>query len=224
MLLNFAPKFKKGVKADSTTEDKIKEAAKQVFIAKGFSGCTSREIAKTAGMNVALVNYYFRSKSALFKIIFEAAMGDFLLSMMEVFNTTLPLEEKLKNYLDREYEFLAKYPEIPSFIINEMGRKDGVHIDNTSVFKCIEHTGIFEECQQEQAAGRMRKIDITSITLLMMSNCQFPFMGSAVLQQVHGLSPEQYQKQLVEHKQIVTEMLIGYLFPKGETTSQTTKK
>ena len=223
MLLNFAPKLMK-LKADSNTEDKIKEAAKQVFIAKGFSGCTSREIAKAAGMNVALVNYYFRSKSALFKIIFEAAMGDFLLSMMEVFNTSLPLEEKLKNYLNREYEFLAKYPEIPSFIINEMGRKDGVHIDNTSVFKCIEQTGIFDECQVEQAAGRMRKIDIASITLLMMSNCQFPFMGAAVIKQVHGISDEQYEKQLVQHKQIVTDMLIGYLFPGSQTILQTTKK
>ncbi len=222
MLLNFAPKLTK-LKADSNTEDKIKEAAKQVFIAKGFSGCTSREIAKAAGMNVALVNYYFRSKSALFKIIFEAAMGDFLLSMLEVFNTSLSLEEKLRNYLSREYEFLAKYPEIPSFIINEMGRKDGVHIDNTSVFKCIEQTGIFEECLIEQKAGRMREIDITSITLLMMSNCQFPFMGAAVIKQVHGISDEQYEKQLVQHKQIVTDMLIGYLFP-GSTSTQITQK
>jgi len=212
------------LKTDSSTEDKIKEAAKQVFIAKGFSGCTSREIAKAAGMNVALVNYYFRSKSALFKIIFEAAMGDFLLSMLEVFNTSLPLEEKLRNYLDREYQFLTKYPEIPSFIINEMGRKDGANIDNTAVFKCIEHTGIFEECKIEQKAGRMREIDITSITLLMMSNCQFPFMGAAVIKQVHGISDKQYDKQLVQHKQIVTEMLIGYLFPKSQTIFQTTKK
>jgi TetR/AcrR family transcriptional regulator len=222
LLLNFAPKLTK-LKADSNTEDKIKEAAKQVFIAKGFSGCTSREIAKAAGMNVALVNYYFRSKSALFKIIFEAAMGDFLLSMLEVFNTSLSLEEKLRNYLSREYEFLAKYPEIPSFIINEMGRKDGVHIDNTSVFKCIEQTGIFEECKIEQQAGRMRKIDIASITLLMMSNCQFPFMGAAVIKQVHGISDEQYEKQLVQHKQIVTDMLIGYLFPRSKTTQITQK-
>ncbi len=222
MLLNFAPKLTK-LKADSNTEDKIKEAAKQVFIAKGFSGCTSREIAKAAGMNVALVNYYFRSKSALFKIIFEAAMGDFLLSMLEVFNTSLPLEEKLRNYLDREYQFLTKYPEIPSFIINEMGRKDGGNIDNTAIFKCIEQTGIFEECKIEQQSGRMRKIDIASITLLMMSNCQFPFMGAAVIKQVHGISDEQYEKQLVQHKQIVTDMLIGYLFP-GSTSTQITQK
>ncbi len=211
------------MKTDSTTEDKIKEAAKQVFIAKGFSGCTSREIAKAAGMNVALVNYYFRSKSALFKIIFEAAMGDFLLSMLDVFNTSLPLEDKLRNYLDREYAFLTKYPEIPSFIINEMGRKEGVHIDNTAVFQCIEHTGIFEECLMEQKAGRMREIDITSITLLMMSNCQFPFMGAAVIKQVHALSDEQYEKQLVQHKQIVTDMLIGYLFPESKSTQITQK-
>ncbi|MFM7388296.1 MAG: TetR family transcriptional regulator [Bacteroidota bacterium] len=48
------------------TEQKIKDAALTVFIQKGFVNCTSREIAREAGMNVALVNYYFRSKSKLF--------------------------------------------------------------------------------------------------------------------------------------------------------------
>ena len=51
---------------DISTEAKIKEAAKRVFTNKGFSGCSSREIANEAGMNVALVNYYFTSKEQLF--------------------------------------------------------------------------------------------------------------------------------------------------------------
>jgi AcrR family transcriptional regulator len=106
----------------SSTEEKIKEAAKRVFITKGFSGCTSREIAKEAGMNVALVNYYFRSKNQLFLIIYQAVMNDFMLSMMEVFSTELSLKEKVSLLIDREYEFLTKHPEIPTFVLNEMAR------------------------------------------------------------------------------------------------------
>ena len=50
------------MKKDITTEQKIKDAARKVFMTKGFSGCTTREIAKSVGINVALLNYYFRSK------------------------------------------------------------------------------------------------------------------------------------------------------------------
>ena len=57
------------MESEKSTEEKIKEAAKAVFLTKGFEGCSSREIAGAAGMNVALVNYYFKSKGHLFQII-----------------------------------------------------------------------------------------------------------------------------------------------------------
>ena len=93
------------MKKDTTTEEKIKEAARTVFLTKGFEGCSSREIAKAAGMNVALVNYYFRSKSQLFQLIFKAAMEDFMESMIYVFNTDQPLEDKMRIFIEREYDF-----------------------------------------------------------------------------------------------------------------------
>jgi AcrR family transcriptional regulator len=80
------------MKKDQSTEEKIKEAARTVFLTKGFEGCSSREIAKAAGMNVALVNYYFRSKSQLFELIFKAALEDFMLSMIQVFSSDQSLE------------------------------------------------------------------------------------------------------------------------------------
>ena len=68
----------------SSSEDKIKDAAKRVFILKGFSGCTSREIARESGMNVALVNYYFRSKDKLFQIILQAVLFSYLKLAMKI--------------------------------------------------------------------------------------------------------------------------------------------
>ena len=131
------------MKKDITTEEKIKEAARNVFLAKGFEGCSSREIAKAAGMNVALVNYYFRSKSALFQLIFKAAMEEFMLTMVEVFATEKTLEEKLRIFIEKEYEFLAKHPELPNFIINEMNRKDSCFADHNNHFHKIAATGVF---------------------------------------------------------------------------------
>lgn len=198
---------------DNSTESKIKEAARRVFVTKGFAGCSSREIAKEAGLNVGLVNYYFRSKSQLFELIFAAAMEDFLLSMVDVFSTDLSLESKVRIFIEREYEFLTLHPEMPGFIITEMCREDGCSMDHLGIVERIAETGVFEACLKAQEAGDMRKVDLVSITILIMSNCQFPFMARPLIKQIHQLSEEHYERQLKLHKQYVTEMIVAYLFP-----------
>ena len=198
---------------DHTTEAKIKDAARRVFISKGFNGCTSREIAKEAGMNVALVNYHFQSKGHLFDLVVSSVMEDFTLSMIDIFHTNMSLINKARIFIDKEYEFLSKYPEIPNFIVNELGKKD------KSFFECLDikdkllETKIFEQIEEAQKNGEMRKIDIVSIMLLMMSNCHFPFIAKPMIQTIHSLNENEYRSQLIIHKQYVTEMIIGYLFP-----------
>ena len=198
---------------DHTTEAKIKDAARRVFISKGFNGCTSREIAKEAGMNVALVNYHFQSKGQLFDLVVSSVMEDFTLSMIDIFHTNMPLINKARIFIDKEYEFLSKYPEIPNFIVNELGKKD------KSFFECLDikdklfETKIFDQIEEAQKNGEMRKIDIVSIMLLMMSNCHFPFIAKPMIQTIHSLNENEYRSQLIIHKQYVTEMIIGYLFP-----------
>lgn len=198
---------------DLSTEAKIKEAARRVFIAKGFDGCSSREIANEAGMNVALVNYYFRSKGQLFNLIFQAALEDFLLSMLGVFGTDLTLENKMRIFIEREYEFLKKHPEMPGFIITELNRGNGCSFEHPEMLQRISDTGIFQDILKAQESGLMRKIDLVSFTMLIMSNCHFPFLGRPLITGIHSLSDEQYDQQLVVHKQYVTEMLVNYLFP-----------
>ncbi len=200
---------------DQSAEDKIREAAKRVFIQKGFESCTSREIAKEAGMNVALVNYYFRSKKKLFELIFRTAMEDFMFSMIEVFSTDLSLENKIRIFIEKEYEFLTQHPEIPAFIINELTRNTEECIDKEAIFEKISQTGIFETCKKAQASGEMREIDLVSLNLLITSNCQYPFMAKQLMKEIHRMDDEAYANELILHKQNVIEMITHYLFPKA---------
>jgi TetR/AcrR family transcriptional regulator len=202
---------------ERSTEEKIREAAKNVFIAKGFDGCTSREIAKAAGMNVALVNYYFCSKKQLFKLVFDAAMEDFMFSTVEVFTKDLSLESKMRIFIEREYEFLTLHPDIPRFILSELSRGDKCEFDHAQILEKIEATGVFEELRQAQEQGIIRKMDLANIMLMIMSNCHYPFMAKPLMKYINQLSEEEYQERLMLQKQYVTEMLIGYLFsPKNK--------
>lgn len=196
-----------------STEEKIIAAAKQVFISKGFSGCTSRELAKASGMNVALVNYYFRSKNKLFQLIFQTVMDEFFESMVSVFSSDRPLKEKLKLLIELEYEFLTKHPDIPRFIINELSRKDSDLIEVTHILPKIYNTGVIEQALTAQKNGEMRQVDLVGITMLIIANCHHPFMAKPLIIDLHNLTDAQYKEHLNAHQHMVTEMIINYLFP-----------
>lgn len=200
---------------DLSTEEKIKTAAQRVFLSKGFSGCTSREIAKEAGINVALLNYYFKSKGELYRLVCCSVMEDFLDSLVHVFGQELSLEQQVRIFIEREYDLILKHPEITQFIFSELGKEEGMHdiIDHAGVMQKIENTGVFRLAEEAQARGEMRKIDLLSLTLLIMSNCHFPILGKKLITKIHQVSDEQYAQHLLIHKQYVIEMIVNYLFP-----------
>jgi TetR/AcrR family transcriptional regulator len=106
------------VKNDLTTEERILEAAKEVFHRRGFEGTRMQEIADSAGINKALVHYYFRNKENLFAAVFTAAFEKLTTRGMEIFSLDVPFEEKLATFLDYHISFLRQNSHIPWFILN----------------------------------------------------------------------------------------------------------
>jgi AcrR family transcriptional regulator len=198
---------------DLSTEEKIKEAARKVFLKKGFDGCSVRDIAKEVGLNVALLNYYFRSKEKLFELIFEGAMGEFLQSMIEVFSSDLTLKEKTRLLIAKEYDFFMEHPELPMFIMHALKQNKQQMAPPSHFFEPIAKTGIFEQLEAAQASGEMRPMSLRNVTMLIMSNIHYPFMAKHLMQQFHGISAETYQHDLLAHKQLTSDMILNYLFP-----------
>lgn len=212
-MFNFAAP---NARMNQNAEEKIKQAALRVFIQKGSANCSSREIAREAGMNVALVNYYFRSKSKLFALIFETVMQDFLKSMVQVFSSDLPIREKIKILIEREFEFLGQHPNIPNFVLNELARNPEAMQGILPVLNMVNESGVFDEARKLQERGDMRQMDIVQITLLIMSNCQYPFMAQPLMKVIHGVSNETYKEHLTAHKTHAVNMVLGYLFPNDQ--------
>src|ERR1700752_5346483 len=96
---------KKEIESSASTEEKIKEAARKVFTRKGYAATRTRDIAEESGLNLALINYYFRSKEKLFDIIMLEHLQTFVHSIVDLINnpnTTLPqkLEQLVGHYID----------------------------------------------------------------------------------------------------------------------------
>ena len=200
------------MKRDLSTEEKIKAAAKKVFMTKGFDGCSVRDIAKEVGSNVALLNYYFRSKEKLFELIFEGAMSDFLQSMIAVFSSDLSLKEKVEQLIDKEFSFFLEHPELPMFILQSLHQNKTDAPMPSHFLEPIAKTGIFEQFERAKANGEVRDISIRNVTLLLMSNVHYPFMSKKLTMQFHGISQAAFDEDLKKHKEIVKELITNYLF------------
>src|SRR5579863_7546056 len=106
-------------KIDISTEEKLKEAAKAVFTRKGFAATKVRDIAAEAGINLALVNYYFRSKEKLFEVIMAETVQKLFEKIKPVINDeSTSIEQKLELIVDHYLEMLTQNPDFPLFIVN----------------------------------------------------------------------------------------------------------
>jgi len=104
------------------TQSKIFDAATEVFEEKGYTGARMQEIADRAGINKALLHYYFRTKDQLFSSVFQALMKRMLDKMLSIFSEEATFKEKMRRFLDEHIEFLIKNPRLPIFLLNEISR------------------------------------------------------------------------------------------------------
>jgi AcrR family transcriptional regulator len=102
------------------TEQIILEAAEKVFMDKGYSGAKTIEIAKLAGVNHALLHYYFRTKENLFNQVFENKATFLLSSFKNSFESDLPFFEKIKRSVEMHFDFIGTNPKIPIFVLREV--------------------------------------------------------------------------------------------------------
>jgi TetR/AcrR family transcriptional regulator len=110
---------------DRLTEEKIFESATEVFLDKGMDGARMQDIANHAGINKALLHYYYRTKDRLFDMVFEKIVGLMFKKFAPVFDETLSLEDKIRFFFREHITFMQKNPKLPLFILNELNRNPG---------------------------------------------------------------------------------------------------
>jgi len=194
---------------DINTEKKILEASKIVFLEKGFDGARMQEIADKAGINKALLHYYFRSKEKMFDAIFQEAFQQFFPKVAEIMMTEKPLFEKIEFFIDSYISMLANNPHLPGFVMHEINRNPD------RIANIIKSSGIKPEylamaIQKEVDAGVINPINPIHLIVNMIGMCLFPFMAKPIIQGfIFNGSSEAYQKFLTERKKEVTAFVIN---------------
>ena len=107
------------------TETLIKEKAKSLFFQKGLLNATTQEIADEAGVNRALIHYYFRSREMMLDTLLDETLLEKRERVRKVLSTDLPFKKKIAGYINALIDYGLTYPYLDNFIISETARNPG---------------------------------------------------------------------------------------------------
>jgi TetR/AcrR family transcriptional regulator len=199
---------------DKTTEQKIFEAARIVFQKKGLAGARMQEIADGAGINKALLHYYFRTKDKLFEAIFSEVFVNISSGFERLFMTEMGVIERFSVIVDIYIDNLLKNRQIPLFVLNEMNQnpekiqmlieqKIAVYLKNFLI-----------QIQKEIQEGKIRKVDPFHLLMSVLGMIIFPFIAYPVIK---GIAEKNMQIDIEdfyhERKKVIIDFIENTLKP-----------
>jgi TetR/AcrR family transcriptional regulator len=197
-----------------STEEHIKAIARRVFIEKGYAATTTRDIAEAAETNVALINYYFRSKEKLFETIFQDVALSFFGSMFETLNKDIPLRAKFEAIIDKEVDFMFKNPDIPVFVMHQLKQNSSDFFEKFLNKSRLSNSLLMKQMEIAIQNGDMRNLKFHECFILLISSLQFIFIAKPLVKHLGDLDETGFNTMVNEHKERVKEMVLGYLFLK----------
>jgi TetR/AcrR family transcriptional regulator len=201
------PSLVSAPESNASSEQRIKDAARKVFLMKGFAGARVQEIADEAGMNRVLVNYYFRSKERLFQVVFQDAMSEIDNRLLLVVQSEAAIQEKIAQVVEGYMTQAIIDPLVETFLINEFNQHPDLMREVFQESKAAHAITVFvRELDVAFARGEIRYTGY-QVFLTIMSICMFPFAAQAMLSNLLELSPERYVKLLEERKAICADMV-----------------
>ncbi|TAL68572.1 MAG: TetR/AcrR family transcriptional regulator [Bacteroidetes bacterium] len=197
--------------AEHQSEDTILKAAHKVFLSRGYHGTRMQEIADEAGINKALLHYYFRSKDKIFEAIFLSSFKNFLPQILEILDSDEPFEKKINTFFSKYLDLLIKHPHIPNFIMHEVAHNPE-HLQ--SFFKKhfeSKPSKFLRQIKEEMDAGRIEKQDPKQILVSMLALAIFPFAAKPILQIVLEMSEDDFKSFIQERKKFLPEFVMRSL-------------
>jgi AcrR family transcriptional regulator len=191
-----------------STENRILEAAKKVFIQNGLEGTTMQQIADEAGINKSLLHYYFRSKDRLFDAVFGYAIQHVVPRLENIMNDDEHIFRKIERLVAEYMNMLMENKFIPAFVLHEINRNPD------RIFQTFKNSGINPEIfisrfMEEMRKGTIRETDPRQLFISILSLCIFPIAARPLMQRIFfGNNDLVYDQFLDARKKVVADIII----------------
>ena len=205
---------------DRETEARILTAARTVFIRRGTAGARMQEIAEEAGVNQALLHYYFRSKERLAATVFREAAARLLPAVLGIFRSDLPLAAKIERFVHIYIDTVRQSPFIPGYIVAEM------HHHPERLTAMIEAQGVkpaavvgplraqlAAELDAAALRGEIREISPENFLLSLVGPVVMPFVARPALRIALDIDDGEFERLLDERRALLPAMILNSLRP-----------
>ena len=193
------------------TESKILEAAKEVFVSKGYDGARMQEIADQAKINKALLHYYFRNKEKLFAFVFEDTLKQIGPIILDFVRDNIPLEVKIWRFVDNYIEIMKKNPKLPLFILNEIRVNPQRVLNFLNINLLLDVNVLQKQLNQETEKEGLLPVDVQHFMVNVISMTIFPFIGKPIIQQTLQVDDDEWEKFVEERKKIIPQTIMNWI-------------
>ena len=206
---------------DPDTEQRILDAAHAVILRRGTAGARMQEIADEAGVNKALLHYYFRSKERLAEAVFLRAAKRMMPPAIAILGSEMALEEKVERIVAHYMDTLSQSPYLPGYILSELQhhpervqalvqRAAEMPID---AFAPRVLGRLRAQIEERVAAGAIRPIQAEHFAANLMSMCIFPFAARPMMKMLFSLDDAGFAAFIETRKRELPAFFLAALRP-----------
>lgn len=175
------------------------EAARKVFTQKGYAATRTRDIAEEAGINLALLNYYYRSKQKLFDKVMMEKIHQLFGAIAPILNDReAALETKIERIVSTYIDMLSKNPDLPLFVLSEIKNNPGRFAQDMQVKDLILQCHLVKQLHE-----RKPEINPLHFVISLLGMTIFPFVARPVFQAADAVDGNAFKHLLEERKQLI---------------------
>ena len=206
---------------DGDTEQRILDAAHTMFVRRGTAGARMQEIADEAGVNKALLHYYFRSKNGLAEAVFKRVARGIFGRLHDVASSNAPLDDKVRRIIAIYLEQLSRTPFLPGYVIGELSQHperakqllDTVRQLDESAAPPVFLEGLRTQIDEGVQAGTIRPMTSEQFLANLVSLCIFPFAARPLLCAVLAFDADGFRAFIEERKTALPDFFLNAIRP-----------
>ena len=204
----------------STTQILILKAARKIFIKKGLSGARMQEIADEAGINKALLHYYYRTKDNLFNAVFMEALKHIQSEFFIILNSDRDLFDKIRFFFDRYISFLQENSFLPGFIIHEINQNPDRLVEFFKNAGIRPPINLIIQVSEEVKNQRIIPVNPIQFLLNMLSLAIFPIIASPLIKGIFEIDDPDYKDIIEQRKKELAEWFIDSIMIKKSSNEE----
>lgn len=190
-------------------ENKIIDAARSVFIERGYAETSMSEIATRVGINRPALHYYFRTKDRMFQAVFGSIVSSVMPKVFDALtHREMGIAQRVEGIIDAYYTLFLENPRLPMFMLRELNRDSDLLIKTIQQFNVMDTARkALASVQDEMNEGKLKKVSLQFVFYNFYSLLTFPFLTKDISTKVFQKDDKDFLAMLSEWKQnIIAQM------------------